>query len=64
MITLENHYTGQWPAGNGYLTLKQCIGNSLLDCGCYDITLWLLSTNWDTHGLDLIKSFDRPPVTR
>ena len=37
MITFENHYIGQWPAGNGYMTLKQWIGNSLLDRGCYNI---------------------------
>ena len=63
-IMFEKNCRGQRPAGSGYTTLRQWIGNSLLDRGCYDTILRRLSTNWDLHGLDLIKSFVRPPVTR
>ena len=32
--------------------------------GCCDTTHRRLNTNWVLHGLDLIRSFVRPPVTR
>ena len=35
MIMFENHCIGQRPARSGYMTLRQWIGNSLLNRGCY-----------------------------